>query len=147
MPSTQAAFTGVMGCRTMRCRARFLASFSPLTGTRSWHDEHVHLAFPVDGSDDAVAVCLQSDGDTVGCKFVGYADLDMVRKQVARIFALDVDGGPFAAVGQRDPVIGELQARYPGLQPVSLLEGRKSARFLLSVLFAPGWRTRQISSA
>jgi DNA-3-methyladenine glycosylase II len=116
---------------SLAAAAQFLAGFSPLTGTRSWHDEHVHLAFPVDGSDDAVAVCLQSDGDTVRCEFVGDADPDVVRKQVARIFALDVDGRPFAAVGQRDPVIGELQARYPGLRPVSFYSPYEAAAWAL----------------
>jgi hypothetical protein len=37
-----------------------------------------------------------------------------VRPQVERILALDVDGSGFPAVGERDPVVGELQRRYPG---------------------------------
>ncbi len=32
--------------------------------------------------------------------------------------SLDVDGSGFLALGRRDPVVGDLQARYPGLRPV-----------------------------
>ncbi|MFB2600191.1 DNA-3-methyladenine glycosylase [Herbiconiux sp. P17] len=46
------------------------------------------------------------------------AELSAVRAQVERILSLDVDGGGFAEVGERDPVIGAAQARYPGLRPV-----------------------------
>jgi DNA-3-methyladenine glycosylase II len=116
---------------SLTAAARFLAGFSPLTGTRLVHEEHVHLAFPVDGSDDTVAVCLQSDRDTVRGEFVGDADPNVVRKQVARIFALDVDGTTFASVGQRDPVIGELQAQYPGLRPVSFYSPYEAAAWAL----------------
>jgi 3-methyladenine DNA glycosylase/8-oxoguanine DNA glycosylase len=42
-----------------------------------------------------------------------------VSAQVARILSLDVDGTGFPAIGQRDPVAGRLQQRYPGLRPVT----------------------------
>jgi DNA-3-methyladenine glycosylase II len=41
-----------------------------------------------------------------------------VHRQVERILSLDVDGSGFPAVGERDPVVGEVQRRYPGLRPV-----------------------------
>ena len=41
------------------------------------------------------------------------------RRQVERMLSLDVDGAGFPEVGERDPAIGRLQARYPGLRPVS----------------------------
>jgi DNA-3-methyladenine glycosylase II len=103
---------------SLAAAARFLTGFPPLTGTRSAYDGHVHLAFSVDGSDVTVGVCLQDHGDTVSGEIVGDADLEVVRKQVARIFSLDVDGNGFAEVAKRDPVVGELQARYRGLRPV-----------------------------
>ena len=37
-----------------------------------------------------------------------------MRQQVERILSLDVDGSGFPTVGERDPVAGELQRRYPG---------------------------------
>lgn len=37
------------------------------------------------------------------------------REDVKRILCLDVDGNGFGAIGERDPVVGALQRRYPGL--------------------------------
>ena len=99
--------------------ARFLIGFSPLSGTRGASDGHVHLAFSVDESESTVGVCLQARADAINGEIVGEADPAVVQKQVARIFSLDVDGTGFADVARRDPVVGELQAQYPGLRPVS----------------------------
>jgi DNA-3-methyladenine glycosylase II len=44
--------------------------------------------------------------------------LGQIRSQVERVLSLDVDGTDFPAVAQRDPVVRNLQARYPGLRPV-----------------------------
>ncbi|HEX6506066.1 MAG TPA: DNA-3-methyladenine glycosylase 2 family protein [Chloroflexota bacterium] len=107
------------GPYSLDAAARFLAGFSPLGGTRSAHDAHVHLAFVVDGTDEAVGVCLQQQGETVVGEIAGTADPGAVSAQVARILSLDVDGTRYAEIGERDPVIGEIQARFPGLRPVS----------------------------
>jgi len=48
----------------------------------------------------------------------GDAGVVVVKRQVERIRSLDVDGSAFPEVGQRDPVVAMLQARYPGLRPV-----------------------------
>lgn len=42
---------------------------------------------------------------------------DAVR-HVRRILSLDVDGTGFSALADRDPVVRELQARFPGMRPV-----------------------------
>lgn len=44
--------------------------------------------------------------------------VEPVREQVARILSLDGDGEAFAEVGERDPLVGRLQAAAPGLRPV-----------------------------
>ncbi len=54
-----------------------------------------------------------------------------MRAQVARILSLDVDGSNFPAVGARDPVIGSLQARYPGLRPVLFYSPYEAAAWAL----------------
>ncbi|SEM94539.1 DNA-3-methyladenine glycosylase II [Nonomuraea pusilla] len=41
-----------------------------------------------------------------------------IRGEVARILSLDVDGTGFAALGEADPVLGDLQRRSPGLRPL-----------------------------
>ncbi len=40
------------------------------------------------------------------------------RDDVKRILCLDIDGRGFGAIASRDPVVGALQRRYPGLRPV-----------------------------
>jgi DNA-3-methyladenine glycosylase II len=57
----------------------------------------------------------------------GEADVGVVRAQVGRILSLAVDGRGFAEVGERDPVVGRLQTRYPGLRPVCLYSLYKAA--------------------
>lgn len=49
----------------------------------------------------------------------GSVELHEVRLlcRAARVLSLDHDGEAWTAVGQRDPVIAELQRRYPGLRP------------------------------
>ena len=104
---------------SLTAAARFLAGFAPLTGTESRSNGHVHLAFPLDETDQTVGICMQENGDGLRIEFVGEAGPLVVRKQVARIFSLDVDGTEFEEVGRRDPVIAKLQERYHGLRPVA----------------------------
>jgi DNA-3-methyladenine glycosylase II len=54
-----------------------------------------------------------------------------VRDQVARMLALDVDASSFAAVGQRDPVIGRLQGAAPGLRPPLLHSAYEAAAWCI----------------
>src|SRR6266498_2253814 len=83
-------------------------------------DAHLDLAFPVEGDWRTVGVRVrQADDGTVVAEVVGDADQDAVRAQVTRILSLDVDGSGFPLVAERDPVVGRLQRRYPGLRPVT----------------------------
>ena len=59
------------------------------------------------------------------------AELSAARTQVERILSLDVDGTGFAAVGERDPVVAGLQARYPGLRPVSFWSWYEAAAWAI----------------
>jgi DNA-3-methyladenine glycosylase II len=43
--------------------------------------------------------------------------LEQAERQTARVLSLDADAAGFLEVGQRDPVIAELQALAPGLRP------------------------------
>jgi DNA-3-methyladenine glycosylase II len=47
----------------------------------------------------------------------GDADIEAVRRQVARVLSLDHDGAAFVRIGDRDPVIARLLAAAPGLRP------------------------------
>ncbi|MEV5409732.1 hypothetical protein AB0K60_12955 [Thermopolyspora sp. NPDC052614] len=85
-------------------------------------------SLPSDGRALRFAYCAESDwlpiGVTVTAAPGGVAVATTraagpaIRGEVARILSLDVDGSGFAKLGEADPMLGELQARNPGLRPV-----------------------------
>jgi DNA-3-methyladenine glycosylase II len=96
-------------------------------------DGVMRLAFCVDGYDRHAGVEVRqdepaapgggpaADGPAVRCT-VFADDLDepalaAVRRQTERVLSLDYDGREFLRAGDRDPVIGCLQATAPGLRP------------------------------
>jgi DNA-3-methyladenine glycosylase II len=103
---------------SLEASTRFLEGFAPAAYEGSSAPGHLHLAFPVEGSWDTVGVCVRQTDKAVIGEIFGDADQKIVRRQVARILSLDLDGSGFAAVGRRDPVVGRLQRSYPGLRPV-----------------------------
>jgi DNA-3-methyladenine glycosylase II len=79
----------------------------------------MRLAFCVDGGIALAGVSLVQDAEGVVTGTVyGDAPVETVQAQVARVLSLDHDGTAFAAVGERDPVIGRLQTQHPGQRPV-----------------------------
>nr|BFE58538.1 DNA-3-methyladenine glycosylase [Dactylosporangium thailandense] len=73
------------------------------------------MAFPVEGWADSAAVLLRQDGDAVTGEVAGPAG---AWEQALATLSLDEDGGGWAAVGERDPVIGALQREHAYLRPV-----------------------------
>ena len=119
-----------MGPFSLAASAAFLEGFSP-AAHRGAEAGHLHLAFVPDGEEAAGGVCLrQPDGVVVGEVF-GDVDAEAMRDQVARILSLDVDGSGFPGVGERDPVVGRLQARWPGLRPVGFFSPYEAAAWAL----------------
>src|SRR5215210_4265702 len=109
---------------------RFLEGFAPAAygGDRSGH---LHLAFVADGGEEVAVVCVMEEGGVILGEVSGGAEVGVVRRQVERILSLDVDGRGFPEVGERDPVVGELQARYPGLRPVCFYSPYEAAAWAL----------------
>src|SRR5689334_16171046 len=91
---------------------RFVAGFSPTSHSMRPDGDVLRIAFVPDGEEEAVAVSVRQQGDDVAIE-------GGQEQQARRILGLDVDGGGFAAVGERDPVVGELQRRWPGFRPIS----------------------------
>jgi DNA-3-methyladenine glycosylase II len=119
-----------LGPFSLGAGAAFLEGFSP-AAYRGAEAGHLHLAFVPDGEESAAGVCLrQPDGVVVG-KVLGEADPEAVPDQVARILSLDVDGTGFPEVGRRDPVVGGLQRRWPGLRPVGFCSPYEAAAWAL----------------
>ena len=110
--------------------AAFLEGWSP-GGYRPAEAGHLHMAFVPDGEEVAAGVCLRQPDGVVTGEVFGDADPEAVRDQVARMLSLDVDGSGFPKVGRRDPVVGELQGRWPGLRPVGFCSPYEAAAWAL----------------
>jgi DNA-3-methyladenine glycosylase II len=102
--------------------ARTLAGgFAAGIGAGGPTEAGIVMAFPVeDWQGSAVANVSQAPDATVRVRMAttGTPDSETARRQVARCLSLDHDGTGWPAVGQRDPVIGQLQATYDYLRPV-----------------------------
>jgi DNA-3-methyladenine glycosylase II len=119
------------GPYSLAASTAFLEGFTPAAYTGSRSAGHLHMAFVADGSQQSVGVCVQErDGRILG-EIYGQADSRAVRSQVMRILSLDVDGSGFSLVGERDPVIGRIQARYAGLRPVLFYSPYEAAAWSL----------------
>jgi DNA-3-methyladenine glycosylase II len=90
--------------------------FGP-TEPGSW-DGLMRLAFCRDDFTGQAGVVLRQTGDAINATVTGDGEVSAVEAQCARILGLDQDATAWLAVGERDPVIAELQNRFPGLRPV-----------------------------
>jgi DNA-3-methyladenine glycosylase II len=130
------------GLFSLAASIRFLEGFTPARYSPGPADV-LELAFPVEGSWRTVGVRVrqdagpgEADAGPVTAEIVSPAEPDTelvaeVRPQVERILSLDVDGSGFAAVGERDPVVGEVQRRYPGLRPVGFWSPYEAAAWTI----------------
>ena len=119
------------GPYSLSASARFLEGFTPAAHEGADDEGHLHLAFCVEGEWAPVGVCLRETGSAVTAEVWGAADPKAVRAQLARILSLDVDGSQFTAVAERDPVVGRLQQRNPGLRPVCFFSPYEAAAWAL----------------
>jgi DNA-3-methyladenine glycosylase II len=113
----------------------FLEGFAPAS-YEGVADGVLELAFPVQGTWQSVGVRVRQRNGGVAGEIVSPAAPDRtlssaIRAQVARILSLDVDGSGFPAVGERDPVVGGLQNRYPGLRPVCFYSPYEAAAWAI----------------
>jgi DNA-3-methyladenine glycosylase II len=120
---------------SLAASTRFLEGFAPAL-YEAVAGQSLELAFPVEGGWQTVGVRVREHADGVTAEIVSPAAagpelLAAVREQVARILSLDVDGSGFLAVGERDPVVGGLQRRYPGLRPVGFWSPYEAAAWAI----------------
>jgi DNA-3-methyladenine glycosylase II len=104
-----------LGPFTLASAARFIAGWPP--GQGAVDDDEVRLAFLVDDWSGPARVVLRQD-DTVVRGTVEAANEARAIAQAARIVSLDHDGSGYADVGERDPIVGELQRASGYLRPV-----------------------------
>jgi DNA-3-methyladenine glycosylase II len=114
----------------------FLEGFTPASYSGA-ADAVLELAFPVEGSWRTAGVRVRQDSDgTVTAEIVSPDEpgpdlVAEIRPQLERILSLDVDGSGFTAVGERDPVVGEVQRKYPGLRPVGFWSPYEAAAWTI----------------
>jgi DNA-3-methyladenine glycosylase II len=108
---------------SLRAAAEF--GFGPNAGRPPAFDGAMRLAFAIDGGDGYAGVVIRQprDDGALDCEVhtletADTGDLTPIERQLARMLSLDHDGGEFLVLGERDPVIGELQRRHPGQRPV-----------------------------
>ncbi|MDX6726974.1 MAG: DNA-3-methyladenine glycosylase [Baekduia sp.] len=94
--------------------ARFLAGWPPATHPGASADGALRLTFVGDDLRAGGVTLRQAGPDAVAATPAGAATATQVR----RVLGLDLDGAAFAALGAREPLLGELQARAPGARPV-----------------------------
>ncbi|MBV9596865.1 MAG: DNA-3-methyladenine glycosylase 2 family protein [Chloroflexi bacterium] len=107
-----------LGPFSLEAAARFWGGFTPAGHTGLDAQGHLHMAFPLDGTWSTVGVCLRSLDGSLTADVYGEAELQVVRRQTARILSLDVDGRALPDVARRDAVAADLLERFPGLRPV-----------------------------
>jgi DNA-3-methyladenine glycosylase II len=93
--------------------------FGPVKRYAASGQDPLRITFLLDGTFEPTAAAIRPTTDGLDAEFAGTAHADAAARQVARIFSLDHDGTGFAALGERDPAFGRIQAALPGLRPVN----------------------------
>jgi DNA-3-methyladenine glycosylase II len=99
---------------SLAAAADFYAGFEPMGGAAQQHERTLQLAFRLDATFEAVSARLKQQGASLHLELVGTNDVARATKQLSRMLGLDADGHAWAAVGERDPVIGRLKQLFPG---------------------------------
>jgi DNA-3-methyladenine glycosylase II len=110
-------------------------------------DGVMRMAFCVDGYEGHAGVVMRQDaaGTVHGTARVrGGVGLDAVVGQVARVLSLDHDATEFLRVGERDPVIGRLQAAAPGLRPPLFYSPYEAAAWAVLSARRPARQMQQV---
>jgi DNA-3-methyladenine glycosylase II len=98
----------------LQAASDFYSGFVPGSGMAAAETRRLTLAFRLDHSFEAVAVALREEGGSLIAEYAGTNDPKTLARQVARILGLEVDGEEWLALGRREPVVGKLQAEFPG---------------------------------
>jgi DNA-3-methyladenine glycosylase II len=110
------------GPYSLAASIRYLEGFAP-AAYESESAARLEMAFCVDGYWDPVAVRVHGEAGAVhgtlhGRDTLARAVIAAAVEQVERILSLDVDGRGFPDIARHDPVVAQLQSKYPGLRPV-----------------------------
>jgi DNA-3-methyladenine glycosylase II len=108
----------VRGPWSLGVSRRFWEGFTPSALSEDLQaDGTLRTVFRVDADWSAARAQVSQHGTRAEVTVEGDGDLDAAAAQTARFLALDVDATGWPHVGQRDHVIGAVQARLAGLRP------------------------------
>lgn len=115
--------------------ARFLEGFAPAAraGAAASPGE-LRLAFPVAPTWRPVGALVRQPVPGGPVRVAVRADQPEVEAALAavrRVLSIDVPGAAFPDVGARDPVVADLQRRYPGLRPVAFYSPYEAACYAI----------------
>jgi DNA-3-methyladenine glycosylase II len=118
--------------------------FGPYTGRPQPAGGEMRLAFVTDDMRHHATVHLAQRPDRVISTAIrSDADHDAVLRQVRRILSVDRPGAPWAALGERDPVLGALQREHDWLRPVLFHSPYEAAAW--SIISARRYRAQAVS--
>jgi DNA-3-methyladenine glycosylase II len=120
-----------LGEYSLEASANFIGAWHRAPADSGSGEGHLHLAFLTDAELQPVGLCLTQGTGFVRAVVYGDADVDAVKRQIARILSLDVDGRGWPAVGRRDPVVAGLQRMFPGFRPVNWSNAYEAAAWCL----------------
>ena len=107
----------VLGPWSLDTSRRFWEGFTPAALAGQPGGQGLRTVFCAEGDWRRAAVEVTQAGGTARLMVSGDGDLEAATAQACRFLALDVDARGWPEVGRRDPVIGDAQARLPGLRP------------------------------
>ncbi|GAA4839767.1 DNA-3-methyladenine glycosylase [Luteimicrobium xylanilyticum] len=107
----------VRGPWSLATSRRFWEGFAPAALPEQADDGHLRTVFRVEGDWTRAEADVTQETETTRVVVRGDGDLDAAAEQVARFLALDLDATTWPDVGRRDPVVGDVQERLPGLRP------------------------------
>lgn len=96
----------------------WFSNWQPVKRHRPEVGTPIRLAFPLDGTFEPAAVSLTWRAGELHGEIAGSADLDSVRRQVARIFSLDFDATTYPEIAEGDPALRSVMDRFRGLRPL-----------------------------
>src|SRR5689334_6214559 len=108
------------GSFSLGSAASFLMGFTPASGGAALGPEpgRLTIGFRLDDTWEAVGASLVQRDAEVVADLAGTSDHARAKAQIARILSIDHDGAAYAAIGERDPVIGALFREHGMLRPV-----------------------------
>jgi len=107
----------VLGPWSLATSKAFWEGFVPAALRSQGEPRQLRSAYRVEGDWSRAEVEVGQEGSTARVAVTGSGDLEAAAAQACRFLSLDIDASAWPAVGLRDPVIADAQARLPGLRP------------------------------